>query len=221
MIDCLRGRRCRLFEVVFAFSPVFAVTLPAGREQNIEACAFRQASLSTSSATDSGESRVHHPSADAAKRLPDAREEQSQVIVNLGLGADGRTRIAGRVLLADRDGRGDAADFVDVGLVHPLEKLPRISRQRLDIAALSFGVDRVEGEGRLTGAADAGNHGHLVYRDGEGNVFEVINACSPDFNCFFRHRSESCAIGKLGMIAENGIHRLALTLTAVAKMRAT
>ena len=44
---------------------------------------------------------------------------------------------------------------VDVGLLHPLEELPRVGRQRLDVAALPLGVDRVEGERRLARAADA------------------------------------------------------------------
>ena len=44
---------------------------------------------------------------------------------------------------------------VDVGLLHPLEELPRVGRQRLDVAALPFGVDRVEGERRLSRPADA------------------------------------------------------------------
>ena len=46
---------------------------------------------------------------------------------------------------------------VDVGLLHPLEELARVRRQRLDVAALPFGVDRVEGERRLARAADAGH----------------------------------------------------------------
>jgi hypothetical protein len=44
---------------------------------------------------------------------------------------------------------GDAANFVDVRLVHPLEKLARISRQRLDVSALALGVNRIESQRNL------------------------------------------------------------------------
>ena len=78
-------------------------------------------------------------------------------------------------------------DFIDVRLVHPLEKLTRVSRKRFDVTPLAFGVDRVESERRLARAADAGDHGHLVYRNREGDVLEVINAGSLNLNSFFRH----------------------------------
>ena len=94
----------------------------------------------------------------AAERAADARVQQPQVVVDLGRRADGRARIADAVLLADGDRRADAFDRVDVRLLHPLEELPRVGRQRLDVAALPFGVDRVEGERRLARAADAGHH---------------------------------------------------------------
>ena len=87
--------------------------------------------------------------------LPDPRPEQPQVVVNLGGGADRRARIANAVLLANRDGRGDAVDRVDIRLLHPLEELPGVGGQRFDVAALSLGVDGVEGERRLARPAHA------------------------------------------------------------------
>jgi hypothetical protein len=77
--------------------------------------------------------------------------------------------------------------LVYVRFVHALEKLARVGRQRLDIATLSLGIDRVESERRFSGAADTGNHGHLVYGYREGDVFEVINAGSLNLNGFFGH----------------------------------
>jgi hypothetical protein len=46
--------------------------------------------------------------------------------------------------LPNRDGRRNAADFIHVRLVHPLEKLARVSRQGFHVSALSFGVNRIE-----------------------------------------------------------------------------
>ena len=97
------------------------------------------------------------PAAVAAERAADAREQQPHVVVDLGRRADGRARIADAVLLPDGDRRADALDAVDVRLLHPLEELPRVGRQRLDVAPLAFGVDGVEGERRLARPADAGD----------------------------------------------------------------
>ena len=41
---------------------------------------------------------------------------------------------------------GEALDEVDVGLLHLAEELPRVRGQRLHVAPLPLGVDRVEGE---------------------------------------------------------------------------
>ena len=97
----------------------------------------------------------HLAAAVPAIRPADARIQQPQVVVDLGGRADRRPRIADAVLLADRDRRADALDRVDVRLLHPLEELPGVGRQRFDVAPLPFGVDRVEGERRLPRAAHA------------------------------------------------------------------
>jgi hypothetical protein len=81
-----------------------------------------------------------------AARLAGAREQQSQVVVDLGDGADRRTRVVRDRLLLDRDRRRQAVDMVDIRFLHDRKELARVTRQRLDIAALAFGVDRVEGE---------------------------------------------------------------------------
>ena len=79
----------------------------------------------------------------------DAGVQQAQVVVDLGDRADGRSRVAARRLLVDRDRRRQPLDDVDVGLVHLPEELAGVRTERLDVAALAFGVDGVEGEARL------------------------------------------------------------------------
>ncbi len=87
--------------------------------------------------------------ADRAVRPADARVEEAEIVVDLGDRADGRARVAARGLLVDRDGRAEAVDVVDVRLLHHLQELARVGRERLDVAALALGVDRVEGQARL------------------------------------------------------------------------
>ncbi len=110
----------------------------------------------------------------------DPREEQAQVIVDFSRRADGRPWVADAVLLSNRDRRADALDRVDVRLLHPLEKLPGIGRQRLDIAALALGVDRVEGERRLARPAHPGHDDQRPLGDGQIDILEVVRAGTAD-----------------------------------------
>ena len=106
----------------------------------------------------------------------DAGVQQAQVVVDLGDRADRRAGVAAGRLLVDRDRRRQALDDVDVGLVHLPEELAGVRRQRLDVAALALGVDRVEGEARLAGPGQAGEHDQLVARQLDVDVLEVVLA---------------------------------------------
>jgi len=86
---------------------------------------------------------------------------------------------AGRVLL-DRDGRRQALDGLDLRLGEAVEELPRVGAQRLDVTALPLGVDGVEGEGRLAGAARAGDDHQPVARDGHVDARQVVLARAAD-----------------------------------------
>ena len=118
--------------------------------------------------------------ADVAVRMADARPQQAQVVVDLGDGADRRARVARRRLLVDRDRRRQALDRVDVGLVHLAEELARVGAQRLDVAALPLGVDRVERQRRLARARQAGDDHERVARERQRDVLEVVLASARD-----------------------------------------
>jgi len=79
-----------------------------------------------------------------AERRTDACEQQPQVVVDLGDRTHCRARVVAGSLLLDRDRRRQALDEVDVGLFHQLQELACVGRQRLDVAALAFGVQGVE-----------------------------------------------------------------------------
>ena len=102
--------------------------------------------------------------------------EQAEVVVDLGDRADGRAGVLAGRLLVDADRRRQALDEVDVGLVHLAEELPGVGGQRLDVAALTLGEDRVEGEAGLPGAGQAGEDDQRVAREVEGDVLEVVLA---------------------------------------------
>jgi hypothetical protein len=102
------------------------------------------------------------------------------VVVDLGDGADRRARIARRGLLLDRDGRRQPLDRLDVGLLHLVEELASVGRERLDVAALALGVERVEGERGLAAAGQAGDHDEPVARDVHVHVAQVVDTRAAD-----------------------------------------
>ena len=115
-----------------------------------------------------------------AVRVAHAGKQQAQIIVNLGDGADGGARVVRCGLLFDRDGGGKPFDVIDVRLVHHRQELPRVRRQGLDIAALTFGIECVECQRRLARTRESGNHNQLVPRDGDVDVLQVMGACPSD-----------------------------------------
>src|SRR5690606_4580378 len=66
--------------------------------------------------------------------------------------------------------------------------LARVRRQRLDVAALAFGVDGVERQRGLAGAGQARDHDQLVARQVEIDVLEVVRPRTADADEFHRHR---------------------------------
>jgi hypothetical protein len=105
---------------------------------------------------------LHFTAAAPADGASHTGPQQPQVIVDFRGRPDRRARIPDAVLLPDRDRRRDAIDAVDVGLLHPLEELAGIRRQRFHVSPLALGVDRVEGERRLARSADAGDDDELA-----------------------------------------------------------
>ena len=93
-----------------------------------------------------------------AEAAADPGPEQAEIVVDLGGGADGGAAGNGRVPLLDRDRGREALEPVHQRLGHAVEKLLGVGGQRLDVAALPLGVERVEGQGALARAARPGDH---------------------------------------------------------------
>jgi hypothetical protein len=87
-----------------------------------------------------------------------------------------------RRLLLDRDRRRQPLDQIDVGLFHQLQELARVGRERLDVAALAFRVERVEGERRFSRARQPGDHDQPVARQIDVQVLQVVRARAADAN---------------------------------------
>ena len=128
----------------------------------------------------------------------EAGEEEFQVIVDLGERADGRAGGADVVFLLDGDGRRDALDGIDERLVHAVEELPDVGRERLHVAALPLGIERVEGERGFPRSGRAGDDGEFPERDVEVEAPQVVLAATTEgddgglalFLRLFRHAAD-------------------------------
>jgi len=130
---------------------------------------------------------THLAPAAPAEEAGRASVEQLHVIVDLGHRADRRARGPHRVRLVDRDGRRNTFDALDLRLVHTVQELARIRRERFDVAPLPLGVDGVEGERGLARAADARNHDELVERQIEVDVAQIVLARAANADHVMSH----------------------------------
>ena len=130
--------------------------------------------------------RGEHHVVVGAVRVAHAREQQPHVVVDLGHRPHGRSRIVRGGLLLDGDRRRQALDQVHVGLLHELQELARVRRERFDVAALPLRIEGVEGKRRFSGARKPRHDDELVARNVEADVPEIVGASTPDSNRFHR-----------------------------------
>ena len=121
------------------------------------------------------------------EQLRRAREQQLQVVVQLGHRADRAAAGAHRIRLVDGDGRRHAVHAVHRRAVHAVEELPRVGAEGLDVAPLPFGIQRVEHQAGLARTRGPGDHRHLAGADVEVQVLQVVLACAADADETGRH----------------------------------
>ena len=173
-LDALKA----LLEVFGELLLVLALAAAHDRRQQIEAGALRQRQHAVDHLRD--DLALDRQARGGRIGHADARPQQAHVVVDLGDGADGGARVLRRGLLLDRDRRRQAVDLVDIRLLHHLEELARIGRERLDIAPLALGIDGVEGERGFAGAGQAGEHHELVAGNLDVDVLEIVFARAAD-----------------------------------------
>ena len=113
--------------------------------------------------------------ADGRESASDACVEQTQIFIDFGRGTHGRARVAAVHLLFDGDGRRNPLDIVAFRFAHTAQELAGVSRKAFHIAALSLGIQRVEGQGRLARTRQSGNDNQLFARDIQINVLQIID----------------------------------------------
>ena len=134
-----------------------------------------------------GRLRLHRLVTVGAVRDAGTGVEHAQVVDDLGQRADRRARAAPDGLLIDRDRRRQAVDALHVRLLHPAEELARVGRQRLEEAALSFAVERVERQRTLARPGDTGHPHQALARDLEVHAAQVVLAGVADLDAAGGH----------------------------------
>ena len=118
---------------------------------------------------------------------------RNSLTVITGLSGSGKSSLAFDTIYAEGQRRyveslsAYARQFLDqiyVGFLHELQKLPRVSGEGFDVAALSFRVQRVERERALARARETGDNDQAVAREIEVDVLEVVRARAADADVF-------------------------------------
>jgi hypothetical protein len=129
-----------------------------------------------------------------ARHLADAREEQPEVVVDLGERADRAAGGAPHGALRHRDGRREPVDEVDVGAGRAAQGSARRDAEGFDVAPPPLGEEGVEREGALAAPRGAGDHHQGVAREVEVDVLEVVHTRAAHADRF--HRSAGCHAGR-------------------------
>ena len=77
------------------------------------------------------------------------RKQQTKEMINFGHCRDCRFAATARNALLNRHTGRQPADQINIGFFELLNKLPRVGRHAVEKAALSFGEQDVEREGRF------------------------------------------------------------------------
>src|SRR4030095_9539659 len=77
-----------------------------------------------------------------------------------------------------------------VWLLHSIEKLPCISGEAFDVAALAFGIKSVEGQRGFPRTTQTGNNDQLFPRNFHVKVLEIVLAGTANFDNLRRHSDQ-------------------------------
>ena len=103
-------------------------------------------------------------------------------MINLGHRRDRRFAATAGDALLDRHARRQTGNKIDIRLFQLLDKLPRIRRHTVEKSSLPFSEQNIERERRFTRTAQAGDHHHLVARNLDVDIFQVVLARAMDAN---------------------------------------
>ena len=150
-----------------------------------------------------GSARDDHLAAGRVDEFGAMGEPDFEPVAEFGHRADRRARRADRVALLDRDGGADVLRGVERRGGQQFEELPDVRAERLDVAALPFGVQRIEDQGGFARAAEARHHDQLADRDVDVEALQVVLADAAEADRVWSggghrtlHRTRIAPLGK-------------------------
>lgn len=115
-------------------------------------------------------------------------KKQSHEVINLCHSADSGAGIMGDGFLFDGDGGRKSFYLINVRTFDTADELPRVSGESFNEAALTFGINRVECEGRFSGAGNAGDDHEFIAWNLKIDVLKIVDACAADcYSIYIRH----------------------------------
>src|ERR1700679_827078 len=84
-----------------------------------------------------------------AVRHSDRCEQQAEVVIDFGNGADGGSGASAGGLLFDGDGRAETFDGIDIRALDLVKKLAGVGGESFHVDTLALGINGVEGQRRL------------------------------------------------------------------------
>jgi hypothetical protein len=112
-----------------------------------------------------------------AEDVPNPGVEEPEVVGGFGGSSDGRSTRAVPGLACHGDRGGDPVDVLRIGLLQTLEELSGVGGETLDIAPLTFRVERIERETAFPAAAQSAEDDELPVWDVEIDSLKIM-----DFN---------------------------------------
>ncbi|MEK3914143.1 hypothetical protein [Paenibacillus sp. FSL H7-0331] len=124
----------------------------------------------------------------AGKRFTNSGEKQPDHRINIRDRADRRTGVATEPFLVDNNRCGQVLDEIGIRLTKPGQPIADECGKRLVKLPLSFGADGVENQRRFARARDASEDRDFSLRDADIHVFQIILACSFNYDIIDVHR---------------------------------
>jgi len=124
-----------------------------------------------------------------AKDAADLGEQQAEVIDRLRSRRNRGSTGPCRALAGDRDGGRQTVDAIGLRLLQPLQKLPRVGGEALDVPPLPFGVQGVQRQTGLAAAAHSAEHDQPPARQVEIDGLQVMDADAAQLDTVGRQGS--------------------------------
>ena len=108
----------------------------------------------------------------------DSGEKDAEKIVDFGDGSNGTSRTLSTGFLRNGDCGRETGNLIDIGLGQLTEELPGVTGETFDVAALSFGIEGIEGERAFAGAADSGEADQFIAWQNKVDVLQIVLPCT-------------------------------------------